>query len=191
MSKVYHIGDLHLGHRNIMKYRKGFNQGTTSEQHDEIVVDILCSSLSRRDTLFLHGDIFFTEHVVDKYSETILNSCQNVHLVMGNHDLERVSVQDKIRCMSKLISCGYNIHGIAKRNMFWLTHAPVHCDELRGKFNIHGHVHNMTIDDYRYVNVSWDNCYMGKPIDQLLIKSAVDSKMVIIGGDLNEQTFQN
>ena len=35
----------------------------------------------------------------------------------------------------------------------WLSHCPMHPDELRGNNNIHGHIHSHTIDDPRYFNV--------------------------------------
>ena len=35
----------------------------------------------------------------------------------------------------------------------WLTHIPIHPDELRGRPNIHGHTHNHIINDNRYLNV--------------------------------------
>jgi hypothetical protein len=45
------------------------------------------------------------------------------------------------------------IHGVLKYKEFWMTHIPMHENELFGKCNLHGHVHNNTIDDKRYVNL--------------------------------------
>ena len=44
-----------------------------------------------------------------------------------------------------------------KYKEFWLSHAPIHPEELRDRINIHGHVHYKNIDDARYFNVSCEN----------------------------------
>ena len=48
------------------------------------------------------------------------------------------------------------MNGLFKKYGFWLSHCPVHPNELRHKKNIHGHVHNKTVDDDRYINVCCD-----------------------------------
>ena len=71
--------------------------------------------------------------------------CQK-HLVIGNHCAERYD--------QKLLYAKFNkVYGLKKKYGAWLTHAPIHPDELRGKFCIHGHTHNHLIDDSRYINV--------------------------------------
>jgi calcineurin-like phosphoesterase family protein len=47
--------------------------------------------------------------------------------------------------------------GIIKKFSFWLSHAPVHPQELYRGMNIHGHVHSNTVPDARYYNVSCEN----------------------------------
>jgi calcineurin-like phosphoesterase family protein len=49
------------------------------------------------------------------------------------------------------------VAGIIKYKGFWLSHAPIHPEELRGKPNIHGHVHTNTLNDSRYFNASLEN----------------------------------
>ena len=39
---------------------------------------------------------------------------------------------------------------------FWVTHIPIHSDEMRGKFNIYAHTHNHVIDDWRYFCTSME-----------------------------------
>lgn len=50
-----------------------------------------------------------------------------------------------------------SIHSMVNYKGFWLTHAPIHPCELRGKRNIHGHVHDNSVKrgmglDERYIN---------------------------------------
>ena len=66
MSKLMLAADLHLGHRNIAKYRTQF---ITSEEHDEIVLDNLKSSVNKADSLWLLGDIAFTKEWLLRLNE--------------------------------------------------------------------------------------------------------------------------
>ena len=49
------------------------------------------------------------------------------------------------------------VEGMLRYKHAWLTHSPIHTDELRGKINIHGHTHFHCIDDTRYENVCMEN----------------------------------
>lgn len=51
----------------------------------------------------------------------------------------------------------YSLHRYKKA---WLSHAPLHQDELRGRVCIHGHTHYHQIDDPRYLNVCVENTEM-------------------------------
>jgi calcineurin-like phosphoesterase family protein len=74
--------------------------------------------------------------------------------VLGNHDIFPISEYQKYFT---------KIHGLTKYKGFWLSHAPIHSEELRGKINIHGHVHNKIIVDPRYRSVCVE-ALNGKPI---------------------------
>ena len=150
MSKVFHIGDLHFGHKNILKYRSEF---ASIEEHDAVIIDNIGCSVSKRDTLWLHGDCFFT---LDALRWLHAINANRIHWIIGNHDSDNAERQ-------KVIYHGINsgivdsVHSLVKYKEFWLSHAPIHSDELRGKMNIHGHVHRNSIADSRYFNVSCEN----------------------------------
>lgn len=149
MSQVFHIGDLHIGHRNICKYRTQFN---STDEHDDYVVDRVLTTCGKRDTLWLHGDILFDRakmHLMTK----IIQRIGVVHLIIGNHCTEGPQRQDNVRWM---MSYGVKLHSLVSYKGAWLSHHPIHPVELRGKFNIHGHVHQKTIEEPGYFNVSAD-----------------------------------
>ena len=62
--------------------------------------------------------------------------------------------------MKKLVDVYDEVHALLKYKEFWLSHAPLHPDELRGKRNIHGHVHTASVPDTKYLNVSVDSTFM-------------------------------
>jgi calcineurin-like phosphoesterase family protein len=71
-------------------------------------------------------------------------------LIRGNHDT-----------LPTLAYLHYfdEVYGLLKYKEFWLSHAPIHPDELRNKINLHGHVHYATIPDKRYFNCCPENLY--------------------------------
>lgn len=144
MSLVYFGADLHLGHKNIAKYRS--KEFSTAEYHDEYILDMVSSFINKRSVIYLLGDVCFTVEAIQKLAR--LNTGKNIRIILGNHDTERTSISD-------WVNAGFDkIHGLVKYKEFWLSHAPVHDSELRGKSNIHGHNHSNIVPDSRYRCVS-------------------------------------
>lgn len=80
MSNVYFTSDWHIGHKNIHKLRLFVSSETDNEQK---IIDS-CKVLHKKDTLFLLGDICFTEDSLKFIAD--LPACRKM-LVKGNHDL--------------------------------------------------------------------------------------------------------
>lgn len=130
MSGRYIISDLHIGHKNISKFRGG---GMSSEEHWEMAIEGLMR-IPKKGTLFLLGDI-----VLDKdYLPRVANiPCKNVILLMGNHDCYEgrgIDIKDLADTYTKVMS-------LHKYKGHWMSHAPKHPAELRGAKNVHGHTH--------------------------------------------------
>lgn len=128
MSNTFFISDLHLRHNNILKFAGDFRDGDTVEEHDEILIAKINSRVGNRDKLFILGDVVWRKNdlsVLDRING-------NKELIIGNHDENHVDIYRKY--FDK-------IHGFYKYKGFWISHCPIHPDELRGRKNIHGHVH--------------------------------------------------
>lgn len=145
MSTVRFISDLHLGHKAICKFAGPYrNNCSTVEEHDAWIVQQWNSVVNKSDLVWVLGDVCF-----DKNSLPLLKQMKgNKHLILGNHD--EFSISEYLICFNK-------VHGFIKYKEFWISHAPIHANELRGKLNIHGHVHMNSIQDSRYINVSVEN----------------------------------
>lgn len=145
MSNIFFISDLHLGHTNILKFSPS-REGTTIEEHDEWIIDSFNSVVGKKDKTYILGDITFKEDLLKKVGR--LNG--NKFLIRGNHDTNRTV---------EYLKYFQEVYGLVKKHGFWLSHAPIHPQELRGLQNIHGHVHSnsiLTLDnlpDLRYINV--------------------------------------
>ena len=141
MSKVWVCADLHLGHKNITKFRTQF---ATAEEHHETVMENFLTTVGKRDKVFLLGDIVFKEGI--EYAAKLDRLGANLILVKGNHDAYDLWAD--------------SVQGLMSYKGAWLSHAPVHPQELdyrKQGFNIHGHLHGGFINDPRYFNVSLEH----------------------------------
>lgn len=148
MSNVYLCSDTHFGHRNICKYRPF---GTALE-HDKFVLNNILETVGKRDTLWMLGDNFFSRESMGYFYE-ILDHVGNLHLILGNHCTEGLERQQMVYEMAMSDA---KIHSLVSYKGCWLSHAPIHPEELRGKFNIHGHTHYHVVNDPRYRCVSME-----------------------------------
>lgn len=152
--KVFIISDLHLGHNKILDFSP-CRGGNNTESHDELIIEQWNSVVSKRDLVIVLGDVAFSREGLRKVSR--LKGTK--HLILGNHDKYQIGEYQNYFTIKPSL---YKYKG------FWLSHAPIHPDELRGLVNIHGHVHSKTIQlrhygggylpDNNYVNVCVENC---------------------------------
>lgn len=163
MSKIYFISDTHYGHNGISdKFRTHFN---SDEEHNETIHENILSVSGKRNDLWLLGDIAFKPEHFRKLREYAL-SFRNVNVVLGNHDHP-----DLVPFCS---DNGIKVYGLEKRWGVWLSHCPIHPDEMyRCTLNIHGHLHGKVIPDDRYFNVSCERVEY-KPITLQEIRDRVN-----------------
>ena len=143
MANVWFTSDLHFGHKNIQKFRKEIN--SQGENERRIFLD-WTSKVTKRDDVYVLGDAAFTMESAALFSALPGRK----FLIRGNHD--ELDTQVYLKYFK-------SIYGLKKYKEFWLSHAPIHPDELRGKVNLHGHVHYASINDDRYVNMSVENLW--------------------------------
>ena len=141
-KNVFFISDLHMGHEKLIKNLRGFS---SVEEHDELIIKNWNKTVGKRDIVWILGDLTMENNKYDFLDK--LNGIK--YVVLGNHDLPNHAIDlleyiDKIGGMVRLRKYG-----------LILTHCPIHESELRRfKLNIHGHVHENTLPDNRYFNVS-------------------------------------
>lgn len=166
MSKKWILSDFHFGHKSILKNSGPLRGGTTPEEHDDWLIHQINSTVKKCDVLYVLGDVAFDYESLKKMKRI---KAGNRILVRGNHDLE--STQKYLEFFS-------TVHGmISFKGVFWLTHCPIHPQELRGRINIHGHVHKQSIlsqdgtPDPRYINACVEMTYgVPQDLDALLVK---------------------
>ncbi len=174
MSKVFFIGDTHFGHRNILKFSGDLRPGNPDiDHHDKILRELWNETVSKNDTVFMMGDLCMNKRKDYKVLEQIDQLNGTKYLVRGNHDYFS---------SSDYLSVFKEIYGMEKYKKHWLTHCPMHPDELWKKDNIHGHVHSNSIMlngkwDPRYINVSVEACG-GVPVEyQDIVSGRYNSRL--------------
>jgi len=140
MSRVFAFSDPHFGHKN-MAIKRGFN---SSEEHDEYIIDCWNKTVNKKDTVWILGDITM-EKTLHYHLLNRLNGIKKV--VLGNHDMPQH--------VPELLKYVNSVSGMVKYKGHILSHCPLH-ESWIGRFrkNIHGHVHENSLDDSRYFNVS-------------------------------------
>jgi calcineurin-like phosphoesterase family protein len=126
MSKVWFCSDLHLGHKNIARFRK---EVYDCQENTEKILQNINDTVSKNDDLWVLGDWCFDEVLVPRFMEI---KCRSKYLVRGNHDEFDMRIYNSVFDV---------VYGLVDYKEFWLSHAPIHPQELRGGVNLHGHVH--------------------------------------------------
>ena len=149
MNRLF-CSDLHLGHKLAAEMR-GY---PSVEEHDNHIMDTLQSHCkNKRDILWILGDAAMNKSALFRLNEL---NCKKI-LIRGNHDQERLS--DYVQVFD-------NIHGFYKYKGLWLSHCPIHPQEmLRVKANVHGHIHKDAMTSsigFPYININWD--FYKKPL---------------------------
>jgi calcineurin-like phosphoesterase family protein len=138
--------DLHFGQETVVKYRNHFK---SSLEHDSIIYENISRQLNKKTTLYLLGDLCFSKDSL-KYLKGFKELCHSVVVIGGNHCTEKISVVDLYESVSQ-------VHFYKNKYGFTLSHMPIHPEHLRGKLNVHGHLHTDLVKDPRYVCVSLEH----------------------------------
>jgi calcineurin-like phosphoesterase family protein len=159
MSRILLCSDLHLGHKNIHKYRMcGPWQFADEGEHRCWLMNALRDAFQPKDHIIVAGDVAFTREALAEFKQLPGRKT----MIRGNHD--NFTTREYLEVFEE-------VYGLWCWKSFWFSHAPIHPDELRGRVNLHGHVHTETIkqtlrihtdfqtnvDDRRYFNLCPEN----------------------------------
>jgi calcineurin-like phosphoesterase family protein len=168
MSNVYFISDLHFGHKRITSFEDGkWRTGDNWRENMDYISDQWIKTVRKKhDLVWVLGDVAFNQEGFDRLKELPGRK----KMVRGNHD-NYFSTQQWLEIFE-------TVESLVNYKGHWLSHCPLHPDELRGKKNIHGHVHHNSIKldngeyDPRYINTCAESIWE-TPIYFQDIKSGV------------------
>src|SRR3989344_1809614 len=134
---IFFIGDLHLDHKNIIKFcNRSFK---SVEEMNKVIIDNWNKTVKRNDIIFFLGDMAFGKGS-KKTSYWLKKLNGNIIFIKGGHDRSR-----KIKFYHSLI-LKYNNY------RFLLLHDPKDAPSNWKDWIIHGHKHNNHMKDYPLIN---------------------------------------
>lgn len=159
----FYISDTHFGHANILTFKN--RDGTplrvfdSVEDMDEHMVKCWNERVNTQDTVYHLGDVAIHHRNLPILSR--LNGRKI--LVKGNHDTAKLSQYMKYFA---------DVRAYDRKDGIICSHMPIHPESIeRFGINIHGHLHNNTLNDPRYFNVSVERInYTPISRDELLVK---------------------
>lgn len=161
----FFISDTHFFHHNIIGFAgRPFK---SAAEMNEYMVDRWNRVVRPGDEVYHLGDVAFKTH--EKYDE--LNDLMNrlngtKYLALGNHDRLSGSAKFKLWNYFQEINYWY----VFKKEGFFASHVPLPKVNFREtKYQVHGHIHQLTLDDPNYINVCVEHTkYIPVPIDDIL-----------------------
>lgn len=146
---IYYIGDMHLGHKNVIKYDdRPFD---SIEEMDETLIEKWNSVVSEEDDVYIVGDfIYRSSHVATYYLKRLKG---HKHLIIGNHDLKTLEDEKACEYFDSIERLGYVKDGDVDVVM---CHYPI--AEWNGKrrkknksYHVYSHIHNRKNPTYDYM----------------------------------------
>lgn len=146
---IYYIGDMHLGHKNVIKYdNRPFE---TVEEMDVVLIENWNSVVTEDDNVYIIGDfIYRSSHAAIYYLKQLKG---HKHLIIGNHDFK--TLEDEKACLyfDSIERLGYVKDGDIDVVM---CHYPI--AEWNGKrrkknkaYHVYSHIHNRKNPTYDYM----------------------------------------
>lgn len=142
MNEVFFTSDLHLNHdRGFIYEPRGFN---SCHEHSLVVVDNINSMVKENDELYILGDVMLEDDEKGlEYFKRI--NCQNIHIILGNHDSDkRIEIFKSLGNIKELC---FAARIKLEKWTFYLSHYPTNtCNDIDKKnsvtiFNLCGHTH--------------------------------------------------
>lgn len=164
---IYFISDLHLFHKNSIKFdNRPFKD--IEEMHNEIIKR-WNSVVTKEDTVYILGDISFG---LAKETISIIKQLnyKELHLIVGNHDTKLLKDKHFRNLFVEIcdykeliIDCGVGIV---------MCHYPIPCfkNHYYDWFHLYGHTHN-----------SWEEKFMNEVVDIMQAKYKTQCKMTNVG----------
>ena len=152
IGKVFIVSDTHFGHQNICRGVTNWRTQDgkipvdstrdfqTIEQMNQRLVDGINNMVGQDDTLIMLGDVSFGGFDnIGLFLDRLV--CQNIHLILGNHDTSIEKNRDFIQ--GRFLSVQHYLEVNIEGKDFVLCHYPLQSWHglNKGVIHLHGHVH--------------------------------------------------
>ena len=152
MNKIFFTADLHFGHKNILKFlpNRPFASEDDTKAHDKWLSDLWLSSVDKRDTIYIIGDLTFYKS--DEARRLLEKLPGRKYLIQGNHDNSIKAHANYFQTTAQILEVTLKptILPLLKENMnLVLCHYPIieWNNKYTGSIMLHGHCHG-NLDEY-------------------------------------------
>ena len=172
MTDIWFISDTHFFHDNILKFldreQSAFRgqYWQTAEDMNETMIMNWNALVKPQDKVYHLGDVACGVKYPNEFVNLMRRLNGHKRLMLGNHD--RIHM-DGYRFFEKIeLWTG----GKFKKDGFVACHIPLRHDQMRGgEVNVHGHIHQNSMDDPRYINVCVEHTdYKPVHMDEIIAK---------------------
>lgn len=163
MANIWFTSDLHLMHPAIVNHCK---RPISVEDHDQWLIERINQRVSKKDTLYILGDVSMTNRVNTERLVQQING--NKHLIAGNHD-KNLKNCPVFKSVSQIKNVTFKIG--KQELLFILCHYPIASweDKVKGSYHLHGHTHNRFVNQGRTCDVGVDaNDYYPRELTELI-----------------------
>lgn len=151
---VFVVADMHFGDDVVRKLNR--RQFKTVDDMNKYIVERWNKTVSPKDTIYVLGDLGKKE-----YLSIYKNLNGKKILILGNHDVEEIGIEPEIYLNNGFDEV-YN-HHITYNDFIELSHEPFPINSDYS-INLHGHLHNATLNLKGYFNICLDLNYY-KPVN--------------------------
>lgn len=176
---LFAVADLHLGHKNIMKFCPDSRPFSSVEEMNEAIINRHNSLVSPEDTTYMLGDIAFCS---GSEAARMLNRMNGKKiLIIGNHDKANLK-QPSFRAAFEEIHdyLSIRIHTFDNLKVCMMHYPVAVLDERHyGAIHLHGHVHGKpsgVSGRIKDVGLDTNNCYPYRLEDVVKEMSAIQFK---------------
>jgi len=129
---IYFTADTHFGHEHFLKYT--YRPFSSVQEMTNYIIDSINNTVNINDVLYIVGDFCGRTGNPMKYANKI--KCQNMHLILGNHDIEK-------RCGDYFTSVNQYKEIKHQGQRIIMSHYPMRrwSKDYRGSWMLYGHVH--------------------------------------------------
>jgi calcineurin-like phosphoesterase family protein len=120
------------------------------DQMDNIIINNINSKIQQDDILYHLGDFSLAKNLVS-YRERIV--CQNIHLILGNHDKLKTEEKKHFKSIHNLSEIKY------QNNLIVLCHYAMRVwnKSHHGSFHLYGHSHGVLPSQGKSMDVGVDS----------------------------------
>ena len=155
-KRIFFSSDHHLFHTKIIR-EMGRQNFENIEDHNELIIERHNNVVSENDTCYFLGDFILETSDLSLIGPTIERFNGKKILVLGNHDTG-ARIKEYVKFFNKVVAYETLGNKSSRNADILISHVPVHPCNLvdRFKYNIHGHLHEYSVDDPRYICVSME-----------------------------------